>query len=68
MTNEALIEKSTAAGLRIIERSGHHWIGRTGRNAAEVRIYEDGTIMRSDVRLDLATRMTAAEAAKLLGI
>lgn len=39
---------------------------RAGRKSPIARIYEDGDILRMDVRLDLATPMTVKDAVKLL--
>ena len=43
------------------------YICAKGRKTPSIRITEDGTILRADVRLDLATPMTCKQAAKVLG-
>lgn len=68
ITRKQLVERARAAGLRLIERSGHVWIGREGRGAVEVVVRPDGSAWRSDVRVDLATRLSLNEAASLLGL
>ena len=42
------------------------YICAKGRKTPSIRITEDGTILRADVRLDLATPMTCKQAAKVL--
>lgn len=62
-----LIEAARTAGLNVIaERT--RTILRTGKTARSlgVVVCEDGTIYRSDVHLDLATRMRLADAVKFL--
>jgi hypothetical protein len=63
MTRTQLIQKALDAGLQVRQQGPHIVIRRTGRGAAEVVLYDDGTILRNDMRLDLARPMTVKDTA-----
>ena len=44
------------------------FICKKDRKTPTLKITEDGTIFRADVRLDLANKMNCKEAAKALGL
>jgi hypothetical protein len=60
-----LTDKAKAAGLKVNMRDG---ITRLRRGSVEIIVWQDGSMTRGDVRLDLALRMSARVAAKALGL
>jgi hypothetical protein len=64
-----LIVDARRAGLTVTVRCDlTSVITRTGSEAAVIVVSENGTITRGDVRLDVATRMTAEQARRVLGL
>lgn len=64
-----LIVDARKAGLAVTVRDDlASVITRTGPGAAVVVVSENGTITRGDVRLDVATRMTAEAARRVLSL
>lgn len=59
-------------GIRIsVYGPGSYRVRRKGfgrKLSVNLIFWEDGTITRGDVRLDLAVRLTRAKAAKMLGV
>lgn len=66
MTKTELIAKATAKGFTI--NTDHGTLITKKKTSLALRVFPNGTILRQDVRLDLARRMTVKEAAGYLGI
>jgi len=67
MRRTQLINLARRAGPEyVVEGSGTRVIIRRG--SVSVALYDDGSAHRADVRLDLAKRMTIANAADALGL
>lgn len=68
VTRDMMKRAATEAGLVVREEGSRLFIDRKGRGATGIVVYENGSIYRSDVCLDIARRMTPSAAAKHLGI
>lgn len=68
MTRQKLIKDATAKGLWVRRQSDNGPLLIRGKHGIEIAIYEDGTVHRADVQLNLAKGMTVTAAAKALGL
>ena len=68
MTRSQIKARAIAAGLTVREEGSRTLINRPGKRSTGIVITESGSIYRSDVVLEIATRLYPSGAMKLLGI
>jgi hypothetical protein len=68
LRSRMLVDRAMAAGLSVTNEGSRIVIVRSGKGACSAIVYDNGTIIRGDVRLDLAKPISVARAASLLGV